>query len=323
MIDNTIRKEHIFNEDEALKLNDVANNDFTGSRTLNNNEELVERRPRSLHRIWLNNLPNGYSEHWHPEMEIIVPIDGYYDITYQGETHHLLPNNILIIPPRELHTIEASGNGNRFIYIMNINAIMDLRSFAGLQPILSSPLLLTPSTHPRIFNEIYSILVQIRSEYFNKNEFAELTIQALLLNMLIRIGENHNFERGLYADDQPKKNQKCMENLNTALEYIDENYTEDISLEFLAHYVGFSKYHFSRLFRQYTDYSFSDYLCLRRLNASEKLLEDPNYSIMEVALNSGFSSISTFNRIFKQRKGITPTEYRKMIGSRRNNWLRD
>ena len=90
---------------------------------------------------------------------------------------------------------------------------------------------------------------------------------------------------------------------------------EDISLDYLADQVGFSKFHFSRLFKEYTDYNFSDYLCIRRIKAAETLLEDPDYSITEVALNSGFASISTFNRIFKQKKGITPSEHRKRCTS--------
>lgn len=312
MTNNISTNKNAFNADESLYLNAIANEDFSGTRNLNDNEELVQARTRSMHRIWHNNLVDGYSEHWHPEMEIIVPIDGYYDVKVGDTLYHVLPNNILIIPPRELHTIIPSGEGNRFIYIMNINSITELRSFAGITPILSQPMLLTKDNYSRIFNDVYSLLVQIRSEYFNKNEFSELTIQALLLNIFIKLGENHSVERNFSLEDQTIKTPKCMDNLNMALEYIDLNYTEDISLEFLAHYVGFSKYHFSRLFKQYTDYSFSDYLCFRRLSASEKLLEDPSYSIMDVALNSGFSSISTFNRIFKQKKGITPSEFRRM-----------
>lgn len=312
-MNNTIfQTNSAFNAEESLYLNSVANEDFSGTRNLNNTEELVQARTRSMHRIWLNNLTNGYNEHWHPEMEIIVPIDGYYDVQVGDTLYHVLPNNILIIPPRELHTIIPSGEGNRFIHIMNIASITELRSFAGIAPIISQPMLLTKDDYPRIFNDIYSILLQIRSEYFNKNEFSELTIQSLLLNLFIKLGENHSIERDISSDDRISKTPKCMDSLNMALEYIDQNFTEDISLEFLAHYVGFSKYHFSRLFKQYTDYSFSDYLCFRRLSASEKLLEDPSYSIMDVALNSGFSSISTFNRIFKQKKGITPSEFRRM-----------
>ena len=205
--------------------------------------------------------------------------------------------------------------GKRFVYIMDITVISRLKSFSGIQPILSSPLYLTAETYPRIYDDIYNILLQIRSEYFNENKFAELSIQALLLNLFVKLGENRSREKDLFSKSRPGKQHEYVQRFNAALEYIDTNYMEDISLDYLADQVGFSKFHFSRLFKEYTDYNFSDYLCIRRIKAAETLLEDPDYSITEVALNSGFASISTFNRIFKQKKGITPSEYRKRCTS--------
>lgn len=56
--------------------------------------------------------------------------------------------------------------------------------------------------------------------------------------------------------------------------------------------------------------TFYDYLNFRRMRAAEELLSSPDYSITELALASGFPSISTFNRVFKAKHGCTPTEYR-------------
>lgn len=313
-------KEANFNPEEELRINYLANRDFTGERVILNDQELVEYRNKSMHRIWLNDLTQTFLPHWHSAMEIIIPIDNYYDVTVGTESYHLVPDNILFIPPREIHSIDEAPKGTRFIYIMNINSITTLRNFSGLQPILSQPLLLTRETHPRIYDDIYSLLIQIRSEYFNCNEFAELTIQAHLLNMFVKLGENRNVENELFSGMRPIKQQKYIESLNSALEYINENYTEEISLDNLAKHIGFSKYHFSRLFKQYTDYNFSDYLCMRRMKAAEEMLEDASISIMEVALNSGFASISTFNRIFKQKKGITPSEYRRKMTIQQTNY---
>jgi len=103
------------------------------------------------------------------------------------------------------------------------------------------------------------------------------------------------------------------------LEYIDTHYTEDLTLEDMADIIGFSKYHFSRLFKQYTNFTFCDYLKHRRIQAAEMLLEQPEYSITEVALQAGFPSISTFNRIFKEYKNCTPTEFRTMMAKRRQH----
>ena len=91
---------------------------------------------------------------------------------------------------------------------------------------------------------------------------------------------------------------------------------EDISLDTIADVAGFSKFHFSRLFKQFTNISFYDYLNQRRVKEAEKLLLNPNLSITEVAMRSGFSSISTFNRVFKSFKECTPTEFKNLYQQR-------
>lgn len=303
---------------QELHINYLANQDYSGTRNMQDTQELIEFRSKSMHRIWLNDLNVSYSAHWHSAIEIILPLENYYDVIIKDTTYRVQPDEIMFIPPREVHSLEAPNSGARFVYLMNITSISKLRSFSGIQPLLAQPIHMTQESHPLIYNDIYNILVQIRSEYFNQTEFAELTIQALLLNMFVKIGENRTKESDLFASVKPSKQHDYVQRFNAALEYIDENYTEDISLEFLADRIGFSKFHFSRLFKQYTNYNFSDYLCNRRIRAAEELLSNPDSSITEVALESGFASISTFNRIFKQRKGMTPSEYKRHHAIRGN-----
>ncbi len=71
---------------------------------------------------------------------------------------------------------------------------------------------------------------------------------------------------------------------------------EDLSLEGVASQAGFSKYHFSRLFKQYTDSTFYKYLNQKRIEFAKTLLQDPGVSVTEVAFKSGFSSLSAFLR---------------------------
>ena len=87
---------------------------------------------------------------------------------------------------------------------------------------------------------------------------------------------------------------------------------DPITLEMVSDIAGFSKYHFSRLFKQCSGYNFYDYLCYLRIKSAENLLIHPGVSITEIALQSGFTSLSTFNRIFKKIKNCTPSEYRNL-----------
>ena len=83
----------------------------------------------------------------------------------------------------------------------------------------------------------------------------------------------------------------------------------------VAALAGFSKYHFSRLFKEFTNISFYKYLNNQRISYAEKLLLDPNINITEVAIHSGYNSISAFMRMFKIIKNCTPTEFRNMYQS--------
>lgn len=75
---------------------------------------------------------------------------------------------------------------------------------------------------------------------------------------------------------------------------------------------GFSKFYFSRLFKQFTNVSFYKYVNQKRIEKAAEMLTEPNISITNVALSCGFESLSSFIRMFKIVKGCTPTEFRNM-----------
>ena len=94
--------------------------------------------------------------------------------------------------------------------------------------------------------------------------------------------------------------------------YISEHCAEKLTLEDVAAFSGYSKYHFARVFKVFTGMSFYDYYMPQRLVLCRRLLSDSTMQITEVALRSGFDSIATFNRVFKQYEGVTPSYYRKL-----------
>lgn len=287
-----------------------TNSDFTGSREVKNTQEMVEFHNASTIRIWLNEQNSGYPPHWHSAMEIIMPVEGNYIANVCDETFDLQPEEILIIPPGEMHEIYAPNGGKRFIFMFDLTLVGKLNSFSGIQSILAQPLFITPETYPQIYDDIYQLLLRMRNEYFSKAEYGELTIYSLLLNLFVKLGYNHINTGNLFPNVRLYKQKEYVQKFNTLMDYIDEHYMEDLSLETIAKSIGFSKFHFSRLFKQYTNFTFCDYLCYRRIKVAEELLAEPDLSITEIALQAGFPSISTFNRLFKQRKNCTPSEYR-------------
>lgn len=289
-----------------------ANADWLGDRNMKSEHELVQFKNNSTVRIWYNEQIQNYASHWHTALEIILPIENYYDAVVNQTMYHINPEEFLIIPPGEMHALAAPESGTRFIFLFDITLILRLRGFAGIQSQFVQPLHVTKDTFPRIYEDVYHILIQIRNEYFGENEYAELTICSLLLNFFVKFGYNHVYTHDLFPNVQQSKQKEYVQKFNDLLEYINLHFAEDLTLENTASYVGFSKYHFSRLFKQYTGYTFNDYLSYRRIKAAEELLANPELSITEIAMQSGFASISTFNRLFKQRKNCTPGKFRAL-----------
>lgn len=94
-------------------------------------------------------------------------------------------------------------------------------------------------------------------------------------------------------------------------EYIDENFRDEIRLQTLADLASMTPTAFSRFFKLRTDKSISEYIIDIRLGHAARLLADSTMAVVEICYHCGFNNISNFNRIFKKRKGCTPTEFRE------------
>jgi len=100
--------------------------------------------------------------------------------------------------------------------------------------------------------------------------------------------------------------------LNKVIDFIGKHLTEELTLTQLSDIACFSKYHFHRLFTAYTGLSLQQYIrWLRLKRAAHQLIVDKNQSIINIAIDAGFSSHEAFSRIFKQTCGISPSEFRK------------
>lgn len=98
--------------------------------------------------------------------------------------------------------------------------------------------------------------------------------------------------------------------LNKILDYVNQHYAETIRLTDIADMVNMSEASFCRFIKQHTSKSFIDFLTDIRLGAAARALIDSPLSIAEIGYNCGFNNLSNFNRIFKKKKGVTPSEFR-------------
>ena len=111
---------------------------------------------------------------------------------------------------------------------------------------------------------------------------------------------------GVYVDPF-----KYHRHLRHAMQYIEDHLTEPIGLVDVAHEIGLSPTYLSTFFHKTTGRRFSDWLSCQRLTRAKQLLHDRDQPIYQVAAETGFGSVSTFERTFKKYEGITPSEFRK------------
>ncbi len=278
--------------------------------------EKVDYQNNSSILLHINHETDNYSTHWHTAIELIMPITNFYTVTIGKTSYRMMEGEILVIPPGELHELIAPEEGVRRILLFDFSLISNLKGFSNIASILNQPRLINEATAPDILPQLQSLFDEITSEYTSKNTLREAAIYALIIQMFVLLGRKYMSTENLFPDVKVNKQKEYIEKFNLIFEYINNNFMEDISLETIADVAGFSKFHFSRLFRQFTDMSFYDYLNQRRVKEAEKLLLNPSLSITEIALRSGFSSISTFNRVFKSFKECTPTEFKNLYRRR-------
>lgn len=288
------------------------------SRVTESDQEYVQYLNEFSLRIWCNKEQVGFPLHWHYATEIIVVLEDTYTIKLRNNEYVCHPGDIMIIPAGELHELVEPKSGSRLICLFENQTLYQLNGFASLQPFISLPVHLVRNENSYAYNRCINLLKQIAREYADKNPFYELVIYARLLSLFVTIGRQRI--TGASEEDSafnPKQNE-LSQKLSIAFEYIDSNYMENVTLEKVASIAGFSKFHFSRLFKQCSGQNFHEYLCLKRVQASEVLLLNPDLSITEIAFKSGFASLSSFNRAFRTINHCSPTEYRNLYQNRPN-----
>ena len=104
------------------------------------------------------------------------------------------------------------------------------------------------------------------------------------------------------------------EQLKEVLQEISVKSRENLSVADMAKFCGWSSRHFMRWFKKMTGDSFTSYVNERRLAEAAEALRQTDDKILTISQDAGFMNLSNFNRQFKKRYGVTPREYREMIG---------
>ena len=131
-----------------------------------------------------------------------------------------------------------------------------------------------------------------------------------LLEVLYELSLQKNYHLLASETFASEKNAPENKRIREVEEYIDNHYREEIRLNTLSEIAGMTPPSFSRFFRLRTGKTVSNYVIETRLGHAARLLVDSPTSVADVCYLCGFNNVSNFNRIFKKKKGCSPTSFR-------------
>lgn len=216
-------------------------------------------------------------------------------------TNNILLEGDLIISPPNLHRILRWDKQAEFLFIrLDANffdciarELIDVDNYEIIPQFkLRDPLIQQIG---------FALQSELKSDRFGSSLYAESMANALLVHLLRRYsaGEHTIVE---YTDGLSKYK------LQSAIDHINDNLAEDLSLKRMSEQVGISQYHFARLFKQSTGFSPYQYVIKTRIERGKQLLLQGKMSISEIALEVGFADHSQFTRHFKRLTGVTPQQ---------------
>ncbi len=301
------------------------------SKNYEHTKEIVQHKVNTSLRMFINRYHGDFPAHWHTDIEIIWPKEAPYKVVCGNKTYLVEVNDILIICPAVLHEIYSIAPGTR-VYIQ-----ADMSAVGSLKEIDSAFYLMYPALHIKrmkcpddVYEYLSNNLNKIMELYFGSapaihmdeeemddtvisytalTPYDELEIYSILMHVIAFCAKNINLFK---TEDVTSHTASAKNNtlLNNVCSYISQHFSEELTLENVARYAGFSKYHFERIFSEYTGMTFYQFLQQTRINYATTLLTNPELTVTDISYQSGFSSSNAFTRAFKKSTGYPPSQYR-------------
>ena len=265
-------------------------------------------------RLWKTNLPgielfearlqqHQFGKHFHAAYTIGFNESGLGRCQYHGENRVLGSGSFNLINPGDIHTGQvASPTGwsfrNIYIEFSQIEPLLAQLDWPGQGiPYFKEPIFQKSSLQPIFYNLFYSLTVPN----------SRLKQQSLLLNLLSTLFQL-NAEHSVSVRPA-KPESKAVAHVRR---YLENRYTENVSLDELAQLVNLSPYYLIRCFRQQVGCAPHQYQSHWQLAQAKRALgQNSGQSLAAIATSHGFYDQSHFNRAFKKTYGVTPGQYQK------------
>ncbi|WP_419884295.1 AraC family transcriptional regulator [Paenibacillus sp. B-A-8] len=250
--------------------------------------------------------------HWHNDLELVYVFEGSIRMGINSETRVLEAGDMAICSSGDIHYYESKDGSSKIMMVIFNPSLIGFPGGWPLNVRLTSPFidkcLVIREDEVAINNRLSAIMQELMREYNQKLEYHEQLIIGLLHEWSGLILRHVPLDK-----INPQKDKRRITNMKVmqeVLEYLDVNYMHSITLADAARQANMSLFYFSRFFKRISGMSYIAYLSNIRVNQAEQLLLTTDKSILEIALECGFTNIRTFNRVFKQIKQRTPSELR-------------
>ncbi len=228
-----------------------------------------------------------YTPHFHENYEFIYLLGGQINVTVNGRKENLKKGDCALVLSHQIHAIETLGNSEMWIGVFSRQFVPHFASKTKELEGNSSVFGMDEATD----NFIREKLIY--------NDCSTTMKKACLYAVCDQYLQNVKLEKRKMQSE----NVICQ-----MLEYVNSHFKENLTLADLAANFGYEYHYLSRLLNSSYRINFTDTLNRCRIEHAVSLLEETDKSITEIALESGFSSIRSFNHTFKSIMGTSPSE---------------
>lgn len=268
-------------------------------------------KPYSYYKCSIPEYFHNVPLHWHAESELNFIKDGCADFICGDERFTAHAGDIVVILPNMLHSVSRCAHGrcayDTLVFGLSMLGAQDTDRSAALciQPLGSGcgvHSLITPQ-HP-YYAQLRTGAEQIFSCAKGNTAMLDMLLKSELLRFFWLLCESGSI---FTASRSASENAEL---IRSALQYINENYAEPLTIDELAAHAHLSRSYFMGCFRRAAGMGAIEYLNQIRTRAAEKLLRSTERSVADIAYECGFRNLSNFNRQFKSVTGTTPLKYR-------------
>lgn len=256
---------------------------------------------QGLEMLIINSSPEA--EHWHPEIEVLFVIDGAARVLVQENTYLLKKEDILLINSSLSHNLVYLDDAILCCVKFPWRMVSDMLGSGAFIFQCNS---VENQNHP--FHDLRSIFRSLIYYYVREQHKTALLMESHMLRLLDCLVEHYLVE--LNGSSGGKLSDEAR--LQQIFQFVNRNYQESVSLSQLAEEMFVSASTLSRFFKKQTGMGFVDYVNQVRVHAAAIELAQSEENVTKIAVNSGFSNLSVFNRTFRNLYGMSPSEYRRI-----------